>query len=302
MSVHTIKGLRQEFKARGKFHTPPELAQFLRQLIPGEPTSVYDPTCGAGSLLSAFPDGVAKYGQDIDAAAVADAETIPGFHGHVGDVFTDPAWIDRKFDAIVANPPFSTVWEPTVDERFFEAPTVPTKGRADFAFLLHILWMLAPGGTAAVLQFPGIAYRGGREQKIRAWMTSLNVIDQVIAIPGDTFTDTSISTLCLVIRKGRTGDTIRFADREHGIERDVPIAEVEGNDWSWSVTQYVQPPQSDVDPIDPWALEQQARAKACRDLRAHIAISRVVAGIEEWPLNPFIDDLQAIIDEAKATA
>ena len=242
-----------------------------------------------------FPEHVTKYGQDIDADAVTDARSIPGFVGHVGDVLSNPAWLDMRFDAIVANPPFSIEWEPIFDERFYEAPTIPTKSRADFAFLLHILWMLAPGGTAAVLQFPGIAYRGGRERKLREWMTSTNVVDQVISIPGNTFTDTSIATICLVLKKNRMTETIRFVDSENGIERDVPLSEVNGNDCSWAVTQYVQPPAPEVEHVDTWELEKLARRKACKDLSAQIKFSRAVAAIEGWPISQFLDDLEAII-------
>ena len=126
--THTIKGLRAQFKAVGKFHTPPELALLLRSYIPGDPQAVYDPTCGAGSLLSVFPEGVEKFGQDIDQAALDDAAMLPNFHGHYGDVLTDPAWLDKRFPAIVANPPFSIKWEPTVDERFMSAPPFLASG------------------------------------------------------------------------------------------------------------------------------------------------------------------------------
>ena len=84
MSTHTIKGLREEFKKVGKFHTPPELAQFLHDLIPEGVRDVYDPTCGAGSLLATFPDETPKYGQDIDAAALADlVALLTGSRDHV---------------------------------------------------------------------------------------------------------------------------------------------------------------------------------------------------------------------------
>lgn len=298
MSTHTIKGLRAEFKAVGKFHTPPELALFLRSLIPGVPERVYDPTCGAGALLSVFPEEVAKFGQDIDAEAVADAGMIPGFTGHVGDVLTDPAWVDERFDAVVANPPFSIEWEPQADERFFGAPTVPTKGRADFAFLLHILWMLAPGGTAAVLQFPGVCYRQGREKTLREWITRQGVLAEVIQIPGDTFTDTAISTVCLVFRKGHEGP-VRFFDQESGVEALVPVEGIGAEDWSWAVSVYARPPEPDREPVDTWALEVSARSGACRKLRSELKFSRAVAQIEGWPFAPFLDDIQKVVEEMR---
>lgn len=303
MTAHSIKGVRAEFKRVGKFHTPPELAAFLHDLIPAGARDVYDPTCGAGNLLSQFPDDTPKYGQDIDRAALADANALPGFHGEEGDVLTDPAWRDRKFHAIVANPPFSIPWEPAWDERWFGVPTMPTKGRADWAFLIHIIHMLADDGTAAVLQFPGILYRGGREQTLREWLVTENLLDRVISIPGDTFTDTTISTACLVLRKDREpGAPIVFDDRELGLEREVSLAEIEAADWNLSVNTYVQPPEPEVEPVDTWELEQLARRNAVRKLRGELQFSRMVAEMEGWPLTPFLDDLAAVIEEERVAA
>ena len=94
MSTHSIKGLRAEFREAGKFHTPPELAKFLHDLIPDadQVRDVYDPTCGAGNLLAIFPDSTPKFGQDIDEAALRDArERLSNFTGHLGDILEDPA-------------------------------------------------------------------------------------------------------------------------------------------------------------------------------------------------------------------
>jgi len=295
--THTIKGLRAQFKEQGKFHTPPELAGFLRSLIPGVPRDVYDPTCGAGALLSVFPDEVPKFGQDIDTAALADAELIPNMTTVCGDVLIDPAWIDKRFHAIVANPPFSIRWEPQADERFMYAPTVPTASRADYAFLIHIMHMLADDGVAAVLNFPGILYRGNREGVLREWFIRNNWVDKVILIPGDTFTDTSISTVCLVLRKDRTGDTIRFEDREHDVSRDVPVSEVEAAGFTLSVSSFVQPEMPEAEPFDAWGAEQLARNGAARKLRSELRFSRQVARFEGWPFAPFIEQLDEVLNE-----
>lgn len=299
--THTIKGLREQFKSVGKFHTPPELALMLRELIPGDPDKVYDPTCGAGALLSVFPEATAKYGQDIDSAALHDAALLPNFRGHLGDVLTDPAWLNERFPAIVANPPFSIKWEPQADERFMYAPTVPTGGRADYAFLLHILHMLTDDGVAAVLSFPGVLYRGQREGALRAWMVESNYIDQVIHIPGDTFTDTSIATAVVVLKRNRASDApIRFEDREHGIERVVPLDEIRANGYNLSVSQYVQPAVQEAPPFDAWETEQAARRGMCRKLRADLQFSAQVAEFEGWSIAPFVDDLRGVLDEFAA--
>lgn len=245
MSAHSIKALRAEFKAVGKFHTPPELALRLRSLLPDpNPKAVYDPTCGAGNLLAVFPDSTVKYGQDVDETALKDARLLPGFNGASGDVLTHPAFAGMRFDAIVANPPFSIPWEP--DPNLFpDAPTVPTRGRADFAFLLHILSMLTPTGTAVVLQFPGIGYRSGREQKLRKWITDNGWLHRVEEVPGDTFEDTKIATLILTLSKV-TATQVEFITPQ--ANATVSLEEIADNDYAWSPTTYAHPQSSGSHP------------------------------------------------------
>lgn len=299
---HSIKGIRSEFKRQGKFHTPPELAKFLHDLIPAGARDVYDPTCGAGSLLSQFPDETPKFGQDIDEEALADAEQVPGMHTFFGDVLTEPAWSDRRFHAIVANPPFSIKWEPNeFDERFSVAPTAPSPSRADYAFLLHILHMLADDGTAAVLAFPGVLYRGHREGAIRRWMVEQNYIDRVISIPGDTFIDTSIQTACLVLRKNRGVDEpVVFEDREHGIERAVSRSEIEAAAFTLSVSSYVQMPEEEKPAVDPHALEMKAEDDVVRILRAHIGFTEQVSELEGRDYtSPFLNRIESVLWEQR---
>lgn len=300
MSVHTLKEQRAQYREQGKFHTPPELAAFLRGLIPGTPSEVYDPTCGSGALLAAFPDETVKFGQDIDAAALVDAGRLPGFRGHLGDLFTDPAWLDRRFAAIVANPPFSVRWEPQADERFMAVPTVPTASRADFAFLIHILHMLGDGGTAAVLCFPGVLYRGGRELTLRAWMVEQGFIEQVIAVPGGTFTDTAIPTVCLVLRKGVAVSSVRFVSLDRQVDVSASVGEIRAADYVLSVERWIPAPVVDAAPVDAWATEQAARAHAVKRLRLEVAYSAQVASFEGWPMSPFLDELRAVLDDVTA--
>lgn len=287
MGTHTIKGLRQEFKDVGKFHTPPELAKALYDLIPPNPRDVYDPTCGAGALLAQFGDDVPKYGQDIDQEALDDARLIPNFHGHHGDVLTDPAWLDRRFHAIVANPPFSIKWTPQADERFFGLPAIPTKSRADYAFLAHIIHMLGDDGTAVVLSFPGVLYRGQREGKIRRWMVEENLVDKVIHVPGNTFTDTSIATAILVLRKNRTTTDVTFEDRETGVEATASLDEIRANDFMLSVNLYAAEPEPEEEKVDPWELQQQARRGFLRQLRKDMQFDQWVCRVEGWDFEEF---------------
>lgn len=297
MSDYSIASIRREFKAQGIFYTPPALAEMLKNLLPSKPRRVYDPTCGRGNLLSVFDDDVEKFGQDVDAAAVADAQQrLVNFHGAVGDVLSAPAFIDDRFDAIVANPPFSIKWNETRDGLFAFAPDVPSKSRADFAFLIHILWMLTDDGTAVVLNSPGIGYRGGREYTIRRWMIEQNYIDKVIHIPGNTFTDTAIATLCIVLKKQRTSTDIHFVNQEHQLERTVSRDEVRSFDYTLAVSTYVQKVE-EKPTIDSRELERLARAQAIQRIKCEITMSKLIASIEGWSYVDFIDEIRSILDE-----
>lgn len=297
MSDYSLKTIRKQFKDKGVFYTPPELAKMLMEYIPFTPTRVYDPTCGRGNLLSVFGDDVEKYGQDIDGAAIADAsKRLINFHGAVGDVLADPKYIDMRFDAIVANPPFSVQWQETRDGIFAFAPAVPNKSKADFAFIIHILWMLSDDGVAVVLNFPGIGYRGGREQVIRQWMIEQNYIDQVVHIPGDTFADTAITTLLLVLKKRRDTTDVHFVDKEHGVEKSVTREDIRSADYTLSVSRYIER-IVEKPKVDSAALEALARDLAITRIRAEIKMSKMIASIEGWDYSEFILDIRKAIDE-----
>ncbi len=304
MSYHhmsyDLKTIKQSFKERGIFYTPPELSAFLRSLVPFEPQRVYDPTCGRGNLLSSFGPETKKYGQDINAEEVkVAAETLTNVTVVAGDTLTDPAFLGQRFDCIVANPPFSIKWTPPVDPssdpRFADAPTIPTQSRADYAFLLHILHYLANDGVAVVLNFPGILYRGGREGALRRWLIECNFIDQVIHIPGDTFVDTAIATCVLVLRKNRSGTDITFADREHALTRAVPVSKVQEQGYTLSVGSYVMP-EVEREVIDPIALETKARRSFLKKLEADLCMSAFASRAEGLDLNEYLDDVLAVVD------
>jgi type I restriction enzyme M protein len=297
MSDYSLRTIRQQFREQGLFYTPPELAKMVSELLPTKPTAVYDPTCGRGSLLAIFDDDVVKYGQDVDEAAVNDAQKLlTNFHGAVGDVLANPAFIDMRFDAIVANPPFSIKWHGIADGYFAFAPTVPSPSKADLAFLLHILWMLSDEGTAVVINSPGIGYRGGREATLRQWMIEQNVIDRVIHIPGNTFKDTAIATLCLVLKKRRETTDIIFVDREHDITRTVSRDEVERMGWTLSVNRYIQPPQEEKPTVDQWQLEQLARSAAIHRIVLELKTSHLVSQIAGWSFAEFAQEAHDAID------
>lgn len=299
---YDIKSIREEFKAKGVFYSDTAMAELLKNFMPADITEVYDPTCGDGALLSVFPDDVRKYGQELnpEQAKVA-MERLVNAEIAAGDTLADPKFIDRRFRGIVANPPFSVKWAPPEcpeeDPVFAEAPVIPPPGKADYAFLLHILHCLADDGIAAVVNFPGICYRGQREGKLRQWMIERNVIDRVILMEGGHFVDTKIATVILVLRKNRTEDYIFMRDNACNLEREVSIAEIAENDFSLNVGSYIVPPEPIKPKVNPFDLESRARQSALKRLRAELNFSLMVAQIEGWSIEPFLDSIQDIINE-----
>lgn len=264
-------------------------------------TEIYDPTCGNGGLLSVFGDEVEKYGQDINAAQVEEAQAhLPSFHGAVGDTLAAPAFIDRRFKYIIANPPFSIKWEQADSEIFADWPTVkgkkalPSKGKADYAFIAHILHLLADDGTAVTLGFPGILYRGNAEGTIRQWLVERNCIDTVVSVDGGKFVDTAIATCVLVFKKHRDTTDIRFIHNEH--ERVVPQAEVAANNYNLSVNTYINetPPREEIDPHE---LEILSRSASLKRIEADLKVSRLICQLEGWNMTDYLNDIRRILDK-----
>lgn len=299
MNEYNIKSIRQDFKQKGIFYTQRELAEYIKNLLPANVNRVYDPTCGNGGLLSVFDDNVEKYGQDINAQQVEEAANrLKNFHGVAGDTLKTPAFKDMKFDYIVANPPFSIKWEPFQDERF-NAPVLPPPSRADYAFNLHILHYLSDKGIAAVLNFPGILYRGNREGIIRQWLVKQNYIEKVIAIAGNKFADTSIETCVIVYNKSKQNTDILFIDDETGEQRSVSFEEVKENGFNLSVNSYIQS-EIKKEEIDPINLDKEAREAFLSRLRKELLFEKTVCEFEsELSFQNFLSDIQTIIDEFK---
>ena len=242
---YSVKELRKQFAERGVFYIDDKLAALLADIVSanGDVVDVYDPTCGAGNLLAVFGDDIKKYGQEIDGVQADVArKRLTNAIIATGDTLTEPAFTDRKFRHIVANYPFSIKWEPFVDARWDDAPTLPPPSKADYAFILHIISMLADDGVAVVLGFPGILYRGQREGKIREWLIRQNLIESVTLIEGGYFEDTNIATALLVIRKNRTSTDIKFCDHESGKEAVATFADVQANNFNLSPSGYIAPP------------------------------------------------------------
>jgi type I restriction enzyme M protein len=224
-------------KSGGEFYTPQEVSELLARIaVSGktEVNKVYDPACGSGSLLLKFAkvlghDKVRQgfYGQEINLTTYNLCRINMFLHdvnyekfdiAH-GDTLTDPAhWDDEPFEAIVSNPPYSIRWagdsNPLLinDPRFAPAGVLAPKSKADLAFTLHILSWLATSGTAAIVEFPGVLYRGGAEQKIRQYLIDNNYVDTVIQLPPDLFFGTKIATCIIVLKKSKHDNATLFID------------------------------------------------------------------------------------------
>lgn len=293
---YNIKLIREEFKAKGIFYTPPELGEFMKSFVDIEFDEVYDPTCGNGSLLSIFPDNIKKYGQEINEHQIEIAkERLKNFNGYCGDTLKNPAFLNKKFKCIIANPPFSIKWDtPNEDERFAKAPALPPKSKADYAFILHCIHYLDDEGIAVVLNFPGILYRGNSELKIRKWLIECNYIDKIISIPPKTFVDTTIPTALIVFRKNKKTKDIIFIDKENNKEKIVSIDEVIKNNYNLSVNCYIEK-DKEVIRHNPIELNANARNAMVRKLKADIEIDKMICELEGYDFSVYLRQLQEII-------
>lgn len=305
MATKSAKSFRKKLKAEGCFYTPEPLARYMMNLLPDPAavTTVYDPTCGGGGLLRIFPAEVKKYGQELDSEQLELCrKEIPNFTGYVGDLLHDPAFMDMRFDTIMANPPFSIKWEAFSDPRWDAAPVLPPNGKSDYAFILHCVHMLTDTGTAVVMCFPGVLYRGQREGKIRQWMVEQNLIEKVIMMPKDKFgkfEDTNIDLAILVIKKHRDSTDITFIDEEHENRRTVQLEEVAANKFNLSVSTYVEPPDT-REPIDIVAVTKQADDNIIANLRHSLYASQFVYqvfGGGDFPA--LLQRAQGVLDEFK---
>ena len=233
-------------KSGGEFFTPQEVGELLARIVIMDKTSVnkvYDPACGSGGLLLKFAKILGKenvregfFGQEINLTTYNLARINMFLHNinynnfsiERGDTLIHPAhWNDEPFDAIVSNPPYSIKWagksNPLLinDERFAPAGVLAPESKADLAFTMHMLSWLSPKGTAAIVEFPGVLYRGGAEQKIRKYMIDNNFVDTVIQLPPDLFFGTSIATCILVLKKNKTDNNILFVDASEECVRNT---------------------------------------------------------------------------------
>lgn len=225
-------------KSGGEYFTPQEVSEVLARIASFDNDhikDVYDPACGSGSLLLKFkkivdPDnnrGLRYYGQEVNITTYNLCRinmflhdiNFSNFDIQLGDTLLDPKHIDLRFDAIVSNPPYSLKWigkeNPLLinNDRYSPAGILAPQSAADLAFTMHMLYHLKETGTCAIVEFPGVLYRGGAEKTIRRYLVENNYVDTVIQLPANLFFGVGIATCIIVLRKSRKKDNnVLFVD------------------------------------------------------------------------------------------
>lgn len=221
-------------KSAGEFYTPQQVSKILAKIVTTGKTklkSAYDPTCGSGSLLlrvSKEAEVSEFYGQELNRTTFNLARMnmilhdvhFRQFHIQQEDTLENPQHVDKRFEAVVANPPFSAHWKGnnnplnSNDERFSQYGRIAPNTKADYAFVQHMIYQLADNGIMACVLPHGVLFRGAAEGIIRKYIIKeLNYLDAVIGLPANIFYGTSIPTCILVIKKCReVDDNIVFID------------------------------------------------------------------------------------------
>ena len=276
-------------KKAGEFYTPQQVSKILAKIVTlnrKHLKNVYDPTCGSGSLLLRVSKEAKIgefFGQELNQSTYNLARMnmilhdvrFEDFNIQQGDSIENPQHLGMKFDAIVANPPFSAKWSSDKsfldDERFSAYGKLAPKSKADFAFVQHMIYHLDENGTMAIVLPHGVLFRGAAEGVIRKYLVKeKNYLDAVIGLPANIFYGTSIPTVILVFKKCREDDAdILFIDaskyfekvknqnrlRDEDVNRIIDtykerkdvekfahaatLAEIEGNDYNLNIPRYV---------------------------------------------------------------
>ncbi len=221
-------------KSAGEFYTPQQVSKILAKIVTTGKSrikSVYDPACGSGSLLlrvAKEADVSEFYGQELNRTTYNLARMnmilhdvhYRNFNIEQEDTLENPQHLDMRFEAVVANPPFSAHWKSnanplfSTDERFSQYGRLAPRTKADYAFLTHMLYQLADHGIMASVFPHGVLFRGAAEGHIRKYIIKeMNVLDAVIGLPANIFYGTSIPACILVLKKCREADdNIVFID------------------------------------------------------------------------------------------
>ena len=297
-------------KKAGEFYTPQQVSKILAKVVTSGKTklkSVYDPTCGSGSLLLRVAKEVKEvsnfYGQELNRTTYNLARMNMILHDvhyrkfdiRQDDTLEHPGHIDQRFEAIVANPPFSAQWSANPlhisDDRFSQYGRLAPAGKADFAFVQHMVHHLAENGTMAVVVAHGVLFRGGAEGHIRQHLIEdKNYLDAVIGLPANVFYGTTIPTAILVFKrcrehpahilfvdasthyeKGKNQNTLRESDidkivetyREWTVEPkysyQASLEQVKQNEYNLNIPRYVDT-FADEDTIDLQSVAEELKA------------------------------------------
>lgn len=321
-------------KSGGEFFTPQEVSELLAEItVVGKKqvNKVYDPACGSGSMLLKFAKVLGKenvrqgfYGQEINITTYNLCRINMFLHdinyekfdiAH-GDTLTEPKhWDDEPFDCIVSNPPYSIKWEGDAnpllinDPRFSPAGVLAPKSKADLAFTMHMLSWLSTSGTAAIVEFPGVLYRSGAEQKIRKYLIDNNYVDAVIQLPPDLFFGTGIATCIIVLKKSKKDNATLFIDASAEFVRGgnknkltepnrkkilnafverkdidhfahlVPNSDIAKNDYNIAVSSYVEQENTTVE-VNIEKLNAHIAEIVIRQNKLRTAIDAIVADLE----------------------
>jgi type I restriction enzyme M protein len=230
-------------KKAGEFYTPQQVSKILARIVTlgkDRIKAVYDPTCGSGSLLLHVRgdkdykvDVKEFYGQELNTTTYNLARmnmilhnvNFNNFDIQQGDVLEEPHHIEKRFEAVVANPPYSAKWQANdfklSDERFSPYGKLAPTSKADFAFIQHMIYQLDENGTLAVVLPHGVLFRGAAEGHIRKFLIKeKNYLDAVIGLPANLFYGTGIPTCILVFKKCREKDSdIMFIDASNEFEK-----------------------------------------------------------------------------------
>ena len=321
-------------KKGGQYFTPADVSELLARLGTIGKTKVnkvYDPACGSGSLLLKVEKVLGKeniergfYGQEIDLTTYNLCRINMFLHNIEFDKFSivredtllsPQHWDDQPFELIVSNPPYSIKWagdeNPLLinDPRFAPAGVLAPKSKADMAFIMHSLSWLASNGTAAIVCFPGIMYRGGAEQKIRKYLVDNNYVDCIIQLPSNLFFGTSIATCIMVMKKNKADNKTLFIDatsecvkvtnnnkltpeninrivdvfaKREEVEHFAHLAsyeEVSNNDYNLSVSTYVEA-EDTREKIDIVKLNAEIKEIVVREQVLRDEIDKIIAEIE----------------------
>ena len=321
-------------KSGGEFFTPQEVSELLTRIaVVGktEVNKVYDPACGSGSLLLKAAKILGKesvrqgfYGQEINLTTYNLCRINMFLHdidydkfdiAHEDTLVSPQHWDDEPFEVIVSNPPYSIKWpgddDPVLinDPRFSPAGVLAPKSKADLAFIMHSLAWLATNGTAAIVCFPGIMYRGGAEKKIRQYLVDNNFIDCIIQLPSNLFFGTTIATCIMVLKRNKVDNRTLFIDASKECEkvtnnnkltedniarivgefmsraddkhfaRCVDYQEIKDNDYNLSVSNYVE--QEDTrEVIDIVKLNAEIERIVAREQVLRAEIAKIIAELE----------------------